>query len=98
MNIRIPSEAMHEKPTSLLYSLEAFSKLEWEKLLKLQNQDGSFLSCPSSTAFAFMQTNDQNCLNYLNKVVQRFNGGGTFRCTIMYFRIIVSRSFNIFLD
>jgi ent-copalyl diphosphate synthase len=50
--------------------------LEWKKLLKLQSQDGSFLFSPSSTAFALSQTKDKNCMEYLNKAVQRFEGGG----------------------
>ncbi|OMP02590.1 hypothetical protein CCACVL1_02754 [Corchorus capsularis] len=72
---RIPKEIMHNVPTTLLHSLEGMLGLDWEKLLKLQCKDGSFLSSPSSTAFALMQTKDENCLTYLNKTVQRFNGG-----------------------
>ncbi|GMI89615.1 GA REQUIRING 1, ARABIDOPSIS THALIANA ENT-COPALYL DIPHOSPHATE SYNTHETASE 1 [Hibiscus trionum] len=49
--------------------------LDWEKLLKLQCKDGSFLFSPSSTAFALMQTKDQNCLRYLMNDFRRFNGG-----------------------
>lgn len=73
---RIPREMMHKVPTSLLHSLEGMSDLDWNSLLKLQSQDGSFLFSPSSTAFALMQTKDQNCHDYLNQIVQRFNGGG----------------------
>lgn len=73
---RIPKEIMHKIPTTLLHSLEGMRDLDWEKLLKLQCQDGSFLFSPSSTAFAFMQTGDNNCLEYLRNVVKRFNGGG----------------------
>ncbi|KAI4301251.1 hypothetical protein L6164_034546 [Bauhinia variegata] len=72
---RIPKEMMHKVPSSLLHSLEGMSGLDWKQLLKLQSQDGSFLFSPSSTAFALMQTKDQNCLNYLNKAVTKFNGG-----------------------
>ncbi|CAA7047118.1 unnamed protein product [Microthlaspi erraticum] len=72
---RIPKETMHKIPTTLLHSLEGMRDLDWEKLLKLQCQDGSFLFSPSSTAFAFMQTRDNNCLGYLRNVVKRFNGG-----------------------
>lgn len=76
---RIPKEIMHKVPTTLLHSLEGMEGMEgldWEKLLKLQCQDGSFLSSPASTAFALMQTNDPNCFKYLDSVVNRFNGGG----------------------
>ncbi|XP_057964387.1 ent-copalyl diphosphate synthase 1 isoform X1 [Malania oleifera] len=74
---RIPKDIMHVVPTTLLHSLEgmAVTGLDWEKLLKLQCPDGSFLFSPSSTAFALIHTHDPNCLSYLNKAVQRFNGG-----------------------
>ncbi|XP_059437236.1 ent-copalyl diphosphate synthase 1-like isoform X4 [Corylus avellana] len=72
---RIPRDMMHKVPTTLLHSLEGMPGLEWEKLLNLQSQDGSFLFSPSSTAFALMQTKDDNCLTYLKNAVHRFNGG-----------------------
>lgn len=73
---RIPREMMHKVPTTLLHSLEGMSGLDWKKLLKQQSEDGSFLFSPSSTAFALMRTKDENCLKYLNKAVNKFNGGG----------------------
>ncbi|KAE8692080.1 Ent-copalyl diphosphate synthase [Hibiscus syriacus] len=72
---RIPKEIMHSVPTTLLHSLEGMRGLDWEKLMKLQCKDGSFLFSPSSTAIALMQTKDENCLIYLMNAVQRFNGG-----------------------
>ncbi|KAI3980158.1 hypothetical protein MKX01_033299 [Papaver californicum] len=72
---RIPKEMMHIVPTTLLHSLEGMKDLDWEKLLKLQCVDGSFLFSPASTAFALMQTKDMKCLEYLQKAVERFNGG-----------------------
>ncbi|PSS14615.1 Ent-copalyl diphosphate synthase [Actinidia chinensis var. chinensis] len=72
---RIPKDIMHNVPTTLLHSLEGMTGLEWEKLLKLQSPDGSFLFSPSSTAFALIHTKDENCLHYLTTAVQRFNGG-----------------------
>ncbi|KAL7102177.1 hypothetical protein ACP275_08G103000 [Erythranthe tilingii] len=72
---RIPMEVLHNMETTLLYSLEGLENLEWEKLLKLQATDGSFLSSPSSTAFAFMQTKDENCLKFIENTVQKFDGG-----------------------
>ncbi|KAJ7977384.1 Copalyl diphosphate synthase [Quillaja saponaria] len=72
---KIPRDIMHKVPTTLLHSLEGMSDLEWKKLLKLQSKDGSLLFSPSSTAFALMQTKDENCLTYLNKAVHKFNGG-----------------------
>ncbi|XP_047326081.1 ent-copalyl diphosphate synthase 1-like [Impatiens glandulifera] len=71
---RIPKDIMHQVPTTLLYSLEGMSDLNWEKLLKLQSQDGSFLFSPASTAFALSQTKDSNCLAYLQRIVSKFNG------------------------
>nr|QMW69081.1 terpene synthase 1 [Callicarpa americana] len=72
---RIPRDIMHKLPTTLLHSLEGMIGLEWQKLLKLQSADGSFLFSPSSTAFALQQTKDEKCLKYLLKHVQKFNGG-----------------------
>lgn len=69
-------EMMHKVPTSLLFSLEGLENLEWDKLLKLQSADGSFLTSPSSTAFAFMQTRDEKCFQFIKNTVQTFNGGG----------------------
>lgn len=67
---------MHKLPTTVLHSLEGMLGLEWEKLLALQCLDGSFLFSPASTAYALMQTGDEKCLKYLQKIVERFNGGG----------------------
>ncbi|KAL3846297.1 hypothetical protein ACJIZ3_003700 [Penstemon smallii] len=72
---RVPREVMHSVPTTLLFNLEGFEELDWKKLLKLQCKDGSFLTSPSSTAFAFMETKDENCLKFINYVVEKFNGG-----------------------
>ncbi|KAI7755485.1 hypothetical protein M8C21_031659 [Ambrosia artemisiifolia] len=72
---KIPMEVVHKVPTTLLHSLEGMPDLEWEKLLKLQCKDGSFLFSPSSTAFALMKTKDEKCLQYLTNIVTKFNGG-----------------------
>ncbi|GAV57768.1 Terpene_synth domain-containing protein/Terpene_synth_C domain-containing protein [Cephalotus follicularis] len=72
---RIPEDIMYNVPTTLLHSLEGMPGLDWKKLSKLQCPNGSFLFSPSSTAFALMQTKDKNCLRYLNRTVQKFNGG-----------------------
>lgn len=96
---------MHNAPTTLLHSLEGMPDLNWQKLLKLQCQDGSFLFSPSSTAYALMQTKDENCLKYLTKAVQRFNGGGIHiiinknpfsNLSILYYYIIFA--FNVILS
>ncbi|KAM3322627.1 copal-8-ol diphosphate hydratase, chloroplastic [Capsicum chacoense] len=72
---RIPKDLVHTIPTALLFSLEGFRDLDWKRLLRLQMPDGSFLTSIASTAFAFMETNDQNCLKYLQRVVHKYNGG-----------------------
>ncbi|KAK1258946.1 hypothetical protein QJS04_geneDACA010226 [Acorus gramineus] len=75
---KIPKEVMHSVPTTLLHSLEGMPGLDWERLLSLQCLEGSFLFSPSSTAFAFAQTRDQNCLRYLERMIDKFDGGGRF--------------------
>ncbi|KAL2516731.1 Ent-copalyl diphosphate synthase [Abeliophyllum distichum] len=72
---RIPKDLMHTVPTSLLFSLEGLQDLDWKKLLELQTPLGSFLTSPSSTAFALMETKDDKCFRYLDDIVQKFNGG-----------------------
>ncbi|KAJ8748366.1 hypothetical protein K2173_003003 [Erythroxylum novogranatense] len=72
---RIPKEILHKVPTTLLHSLEGMQDLDWEKLLKLQCEDGSFLFSPASSAYALQQTKDEKCLAYLNKAVQKHKGG-----------------------
>ncbi|CAI9103608.1 OLC1v1002125C1 [Oldenlandia corymbosa var. corymbosa] len=75
-NQRIPKGLMHEVPTAILFSLEGIEgSLKWDKLLKLITEDGCFLTSPSSTAFAFMQTGDDKCLKYLTNIVTKFSGG-----------------------
>nr|QIA61386.1 terpene synthase 1 [Chiococca alba] len=72
---RIPKDIMHTVPTTLLHSLEGMPELDWKRLISLKCEDGSFLFSPSSTAFALTQTKDADCLRYLTKTVQKFNGG-----------------------
>ncbi|KAH0641615.1 hypothetical protein KY289_032589 [Solanum tuberosum] len=72
---RFPKELIHSIPTIVLFSLEGLRDLDWQRLLKLQMEDGSFLTSPSSTAIAFMETNDEKCLTFLQNAVQKFNGG-----------------------
>nr|XP_043638186.1 (-)-kolavenyl diphosphate synthase TPS28, chloroplastic-like [Erigeron canadensis] len=75
--VKIPMDVFHTTPTTLLHSLEGMNSkdLEWEKLLKFQRFNGSIAFSPAATAFAFMQTKDQNCLAYLTNLVSQFNGG-----------------------
>ncbi|KAF9590633.1 hypothetical protein IFM89_035951 [Coptis chinensis] len=71
-------DVVHIVPTTLLHSLEGMEGLDWEKLIKLHGVGGSFLFSPASTAFAFMNTKDENCLEYLKKTIGRFNGGASY--------------------
>nr|A0A3G1QTU5.2 RecName: Full=Ent-copalyl diphosphate synthase 3; Short=IeCPS3; Flags: Precursor [Isodon eriocalyx] len=72
---KIPMDILHTKPTTLLHSLEGMEGLDWEKLLNLRTDDGSFLMSPSSTAYVFRHTKDELCHQYLLKSVNKFNGG-----------------------
>ncbi|KAL0370520.1 UNVERIFIED_CONTAM: Kolavenyl diphosphate synthase TPS5, chloroplastic [Sesamum angustifolium] len=80
LGIHIPNHSpalqrIHARRLLKLKSLEGMPGLDWQKLLKLQSVDGSFLFSPSSTAFALQQTEDENCLKYLVHYVKKFNGG-----------------------
>lgn len=75
---RIPRDILHKVATTLLHSMEGMADLDWEKLLKLQSRDGSFLFSPASTAYALQQTKDRNCMSYLSRAVHKFNGGGIY--------------------
>lgn len=72
---KIPRDVLHAMPTTLLHSLEGMVDLDWEKLLKLRCLDGSFHCSPASTATAFKETGDKKCFEYLDGMVQKFNGG-----------------------
>nr|A0A2K9RFZ7.1 RecName: Full=Peregrinol diphosphate synthase TPS1, chloroplastic; AltName: Full=Terpene synthase 1; Short=VacTPS1; Flags: Precursor [Vitex agnus-castus]AUT77120.1 peregrinol diphosphate synthase [Vitex agnus-castus] len=73
---RIPLEVLHERSTSILYGMEGLENLDldWQKLMKLQTPEGSFLTSPAATAFAFMYTKDENCLKYIKYILDKFNG------------------------
>lgn len=81
----IPKDMIYQTPTSLLYSLEGMDNLEWEKMLKLQSADGSFLTSPSSTAYVFMHTKDEKCFDFIQNTVKNCNGGGN---SYFHFRLI----------
>nr|UPQ49788.1 ent-isopimara 8,15 diene synthase [Vittaria appalachiana] len=70
---RIPMEILHSQPTTLLHSLEGLHRVvNWERMLKLQAKNGSFLFSPASTACALRYTKDTRCLDYLNFVLQKY--------------------------
>ncbi|KAH9301878.1 hypothetical protein KI387_013461, partial [Taxus chinensis] len=69
----IPVNVIHAIPTTILYSLEGLQEIiDWEKIMKLQSKDGSFLSSPASTAAVFMRTGDRKCLDFLSFVLNKF--------------------------
>nr|UNZ93479.1 isokolavenyl diphosphate synthase [Scutellaria baicalensis] len=71
---KIPMDLLHNMATPLLFSLEGMEGLDWQKLFRFRD-DGSFLTSPSSTAYAFQLTKDEVCLKYLLNVVSKHNGG-----------------------
>ncbi|TKW32144.1 hypothetical protein SEVIR_2G150600v4 [Setaria viridis] len=75
---KIPIDALHAGPTTLLLSIEGMPGLDWERLLTLQCPDGSFMSSPAPTAYALMQTGDRKCLQFLEEIVDNFKEGVPF--------------------
>nr|QWV53997.1 copalyl diphosphate synthase-like 1 [Chamaecyparis formosensis] len=70
---KIPLNVVHTIPTTILYSLEGLQEIiDWDKIMKLQSKDGSFLSSPASTAAVFMRTGDKKCLDFLSFVLNKF--------------------------
>lgn len=68
---------MHSVHTTLLYSLEALQDVvQWDKIMKLQCGNGSFLNSPSATAAAYMMTGDTKCLEFLTFIVNHFGDHG----------------------
>ncbi|KAH9317871.1 hypothetical protein KI387_019640, partial [Taxus chinensis] len=70
---KIPLNVIHAIPTTILYSLEGLQEIiDWNKIMKLQSKDGSFLSSPASTAAVFMRTGDKKSLEFLSFVLNKF--------------------------
>eukprot|EP00253_Pinus_taeda_P021798 PITA_21798 len=58
---------------TLLSSLEGIQDMvDWETIMEVQSQDGSFSGSPASTACVFMHTGDMKCLEFLNSVLTKF--------------------------
>ncbi|GAA0563930.1 terpene synthase family protein [Chitinophaga japonensis] len=72
---KISFDAVFEKPTTLLFSLEGFplEQIDWDKAFRLQDTCGSFLTSPAATAFAYIHTRNHRCLAYLQQTLERFN-------------------------
>jgi hypothetical protein len=70
---KIPLDVIYQQPTTVLHSLEGLGPLlDCDRILKQQAQNGSFLNSPSSTAFVYLQTEDEKCLNYIQGLLARF--------------------------
>ncbi|XP_062196666.1 syn-copalyl diphosphate synthase, chloroplastic-like [Phragmites australis] len=72
---KIPRDVLHAMPTTLLHIIERMVDLDREKLLKLRCLDGSFRCSPAVTATGLKQTGDKKCFEYLDGIIQKFNGG-----------------------
>ncbi|KAJ7553180.1 hypothetical protein O6H91_06G087100 [Diphasiastrum complanatum] len=71
---RIPIDYFHSNPSTILYTLEGLQSLvDWNRILNLQSNDGSFLSSPASTACVLMHTGNQKCLDFLNSILPKFD-------------------------
>nr|ADH29869.1 e-beta farnesene synthase [Pinus sylvestris] len=67
----LPRDEIHGG--TLLSSLEGIQDtVEWERIMEVQSQDGSFSGSPASTACVFMHTGDMKCLQFLNSVLTKF--------------------------
>ncbi|CAO2046274.1 unnamed protein product [Urochloa humidicola] len=75
---KIPEDVLHAIPTTLLHSIEGMPGIDWKRLLSLRFSDGSFMSSPAATAYALMETGDRKCLEFLDAIVDKFNGGAPF--------------------
>eukprot|EP00253_Pinus_taeda_P017606 PITA_17606 len=65
---------------TLLSSLEGIQDMvDWETIMEVQSQDGSFSGSPASTACVFMHTGDMKCLEFLNSVLTKF-GSSSVPC------------------
>lgn len=70
---KIPLEYVYNVPTTLLHSLEGLDGiLDAHRVLAQQADNGSFLNSPSATAYIYMQTGDEACLQYVDEVVETF--------------------------
>lgn len=71
---RISFDTIFEKCNTLLHSLEGIPAhaIDWDKILRLQDRTGSFLTSPSATAFVYMHTRNRHSLDYLNRILEKY--------------------------
>jgi len=64
---------------TLLSSLEGIQDMvDWETIVDVQSQDGSFSGSPASTACVFMHTGDMKCFEFLNSALTKFGRFGMY--------------------
>nr|AAS18603.1 taxadiene synthase [Taxus x media] len=62
-------------PANMLNALEGLEEvIDWNKIMRFQSKDGSFLSSPASTACVLMNTGDEKCFTLLNNLLDKFGG------------------------
>ncbi|KAH9310979.1 hypothetical protein KI387_026014 [Taxus chinensis] len=67
----IEIDHMTEYGASLIYIVEGIERIvDWNKVLRHQNKDGSLFHSPSATACALKHTKKSTCLKYLNSMLQ----------------------------
>ncbi|KAH9321137.1 hypothetical protein KI387_015776, partial [Taxus chinensis] len=67
----IEIDHMTEYGASLIYIVEGIQRIvDWNKVLRHQNKDGSLFHSPSATACALKHTKKSTCLKYLNSMLQ----------------------------
>ncbi|KAH9297120.1 hypothetical protein KI387_028802 [Taxus chinensis] len=72
---RLASYTDNNIPASMLNALEGLEEvIDWDKIMRFQSKDGSFLSSPASTACVLMHTGDESCFAFLNNVLDKFGG------------------------
>ncbi|XP_057850327.1 ent-kaur-16-ene synthase, chloroplastic-like isoform X2 [Cryptomeria japonica] len=67
---------MNEYDPSLIFMVEGIRKIvDWNKVLRHENKDGSLFHSPSTTACALMYTRKSSCLKYLNSMLEDLENG-----------------------
>ncbi|GLJ24452.1 hypothetical protein SUGI_0466900 [Cryptomeria japonica] len=62
---------MNEYDKSLIFIVEGIRRIvDWDKVLRHQNKNGSLFHSPSATACALMHTRNFSCLKYLNSILE----------------------------
>ncbi|XP_038888075.1 ent-kaur-16-ene synthase, chloroplastic-like [Benincasa hispida] len=57
---------------------------DWDMVMTFQRKNTSLFNSPFATAAAFMNLNNDNCLDYLHLPVQKFGSGNSFVITFSF--------------